>query len=172
MEEPVNASEAKEPAPKDKCKHCGLPIKEIYPGLPEEGYVHVAPGEAPNHHRCKSERTYAEPATKEGEKERPHQADCICRRCEDWDDAHEPAKVEAGEGLPQLSQDWKGIESILEERESQLKASLLREKELRELLEDIQDEAYDRVDIDDEGRPNWAMRVHDRIKAAVTGEQP
>ena len=43
------------------CEHCGLDIEPIYAMKPDEGFVHVAPGDKPNHQYCKSGRTWAEP---------------------------------------------------------------------------------------------------------------
>jgi hypothetical protein len=95
----------------------------------------------------------------------------------------EPAKVESGDGRSlnepkplngneEITWDmlWRSRKEWIDYSRATKEASLEGKERLRDLLIEIQDEAYDRVDIDDEGRPNWAMRVHDRIKAAVTGE--
>lgn len=113
-----------------------------------------------------------EPAPKEVEKERPHQADCICRRCEDWDDAHEPAKVEAGDALSKLEEMRKTVASTLPKHNygpdvtlsliDQLKSALEENERLKGLLREI------------EGwlRGNGYPQRAELVKAAVTGAKP
>jgi hypothetical protein len=146
----------------------------------------------------------SEPAPKEGEQEDEHPYPCGVMRLDSararcllesdhegdcvWDD--EPAKVEAGDGLPPLDEEYElemarvksfstmphgplELKLRAESRERQLKASLLREKELRELLKLSLDEMN--VECSDgctcgDGWQHADKELVERIKAAVKGE--
>lgn len=60
-----NGQNAAESLPADtvaeKCRHCGLPIRMVYPNNPDEGYVHIGAGDICDFQWCINGKTYAEP---------------------------------------------------------------------------------------------------------------